>query len=117
MSYPLTSRGDELLAFIAGFLMEHGGIAPTYDEMKDALGLKSKSGVHRMLGQLEERGAIRRLPGRVRCIELTDDCSVELPPELYRQAARLARLQGRSIDDITADAVRELIARQLGKPV
>ena len=65
----LTKKQHELLVFINARLQETG-ICPSFDEMKDALGLKSKSGIHRLITGLEERGFIRRLPHRARALEI-----------------------------------------------
>ena len=65
----LTSKQNELLRFIHERL-ENSGVSPSFEEMKDALALKSKSGVHRLIGALEERGFIRRLPNRARALEI-----------------------------------------------
>ena len=65
----LTRKQRELLQFIQDRLGETG-VSPSFDEMKDALGLKSKSGVHRLIPGLEERGFIRRLPHRARALEV-----------------------------------------------
>ena len=65
----LTRKQHELLTVIDGRLGSTG-IAPSYDEMKDAVGLKSKSGIHRLITALEERGFIRRLPHRARAVEV-----------------------------------------------
>jgi repressor LexA len=65
----LTSKQHELLRFIHERL-ESSGISPSFEEMKDALDLKSKSGVHRLIGALEERGFIRRLANRARALEV-----------------------------------------------
>lgn len=65
----LTRKQQELLFFINERLNE-GGVSPSFDEMKDALGLKSKSGIHRLITGLEERGFIRRLPHRARALEV-----------------------------------------------
>ncbi|NCP12398.1 MAG: transcriptional repressor LexA [Sphingomonadales bacterium] len=65
----LTSKQHELLCFIHDRLDE-GGISPSFEEMKEALGLKSKSGIHRLISALEERGFIRRLPNRARALEV-----------------------------------------------
>ena len=59
----LTRKQQMLLVFIHERLQEEG-IPPSFDEMKDALELKSKSGIHRLITALEERGFIRRLPNR-----------------------------------------------------
>src|SRR5947209_2958139 len=65
----LTKKQLELLRFIHERLTEHG-VPPSFDEMKDALDLRSKSGIHRLITALEERGFIRRLPNRARAIEV-----------------------------------------------
>lgn len=71
----LTKKQHELLMFINQRLAATG-VAPSFDEMKDALNLRSKSGIHRLISGLEERGFIRRLPHRARALEV-----VKLPEE------------------------------------
>ncbi len=66
----LTKKQHELLMFINQRLAATG-VAPSFDEMKDALSLRSKSGIHRLISGLEERGFIRRLPHRARALEVT----------------------------------------------
>ena len=74
----LTRKQHELLMFIHERLKE-AGIPPSFDEMKEALDLASKSGIHRLITALEERGFIRRLPNRARALEVLRlpefDCS------------------------------------------
>ena len=65
----LTRKQHELISFIQTRL-EDTGVSPSFEEMKDALDLKSKSGVHRLISALEERGFIRRLPNRARALEV-----------------------------------------------
>src|SRR5919112_3825439 len=65
----LTRKQHELLRFIHERVQETG-VPPSFDEMKDALDLKSKSGIHRLITALEERGFIRRLPNRARALEV-----------------------------------------------
>ncbi|TMJ16048.1 MAG: transcriptional repressor LexA [Alphaproteobacteria bacterium] len=65
----LTRKQNELLTFIHGRL-EESGVSPSFEEMKEALDLKSKSGVHRLISALEERGFIKRLPNRARALEI-----------------------------------------------
>ncbi len=71
----LTAKQRELLLFINQRLSATG-VSPSFDEMKDALRLKSKSGIHRLVSGLEERGFIRRLPHRARALEV-----IKLPEE------------------------------------
>jgi repressor LexA len=82
----LTRKQHELLMFIHERLKE-SGIPPSFDEMKDALDLRSKSGIHRLIKALEERGFIRRLPNRARALEV-----VRLPDSAMPQPA--ARSKG-----------------------
>ncbi|TNE42828.1 MAG: transcriptional repressor LexA [Sphingomonadales bacterium] len=77
----LTAKQQELLIFIQKRL-EEGGVSPSFDEMKDALDLKSKSGIHRLISALEERGFIRRLPNRARALEV-----LKLPDGLSKPEA------------------------------
>src|SRR5690606_10324759 len=72
----LTRKQHELLMFIHERLKE-AGVPPSFDEMKDALDLRSKSGIHRLITGLEERGFIRRLPNRARALEV-----IKLPDSL-----------------------------------
>lgn len=65
----LTRKQHELIRFIQ-VRLEETGVSPSFEEMKDALDLKSKSGVHRLISALEERGFIRRLPNRARALEV-----------------------------------------------
>jgi repressor LexA len=65
----LTRKQHELICFITDRLAETG-VSPSFEEMKDALDLRSKSGVHRLISALEERGFLRRLPNRARALEV-----------------------------------------------
>ena len=65
----LTRKQQELLSFIDDRL-QTDGVSPSFEEMKDALQLRSKSGVHRLINALEERSFIRRLPNRARALEV-----------------------------------------------
>ena len=65
----LTQKQSELLAFLTSHMDAHE-VPPSFDEMRDALGLASKSGIHRLVSGLEERGYIRRLANRARAIEI-----------------------------------------------
>lgn len=65
----LTAKQRELLVFINDRI-EETGVSPSFDEMKEALNLRSKSGIHRLITALEERGFLRRLPNRARALEV-----------------------------------------------
>lgn len=81
----LTKKQHELLMFIHERL-KASGVPPSFDEMKDALDLKSKSGIHRLIKGLEERGFIRRLPNRARALEV-----LRLPESALAAAAARPR--------------------------
>ncbi|HEV7275394.1 MAG TPA: transcriptional repressor LexA [Devosiaceae bacterium] len=89
----LTRKQHELLMFIHD-RMKESGIPPSFDEMKDALDLRSKSGIHRLITALEERGFIRRLPNRARALEV-----VKLPDSMNPSlGGRKARFEPSVID-------------------
>ena len=87
----LTRKQHELICFIKERL-EASGVSPSFEEMKDALDLKSKSGVHRLVSALEERGFIRRLPNRARALEVLKT------PE---GSTKSAPTSGRAADNVT----------------
>ncbi len=85
----LTRKQHELIRFIQARL-EETGVSPSFEEMKEALDLKSKSGVHRLISALEERGFIRRLPNRARALEVLrqpEDVNSKAPPRPLGVAA------------------------------
>jgi repressor LexA len=96
----LTRKQRELLLYINQRLTATG-VSPSFDEMKDALRLRSKSGIHRLVSGLEERGFIRRLPHRARALEV-----IKLPEE---SAAPTPRAQ--------KDPQRDLIGEHAGAPL
>ena len=104
----LTRKQQELLLFVHRRL-EADGVSPSFDEMKDALNLKSKSGIHRLITGLEERGFIRRLPHRARALEvlkLPDCLKTDAPAASaeddnvvpFRPARSDAALPGRKLE-------------------
>lgn len=82
----LTAKQHELIQFIQQRL-EETGISPSFEEMKEALDLKSKSGVHRLISALEERGFIRRLPNRARALEVIRQPEDSVPANATRPKA------------------------------
>jgi repressor LexA len=79
----LTAKQKELLLYIHERIKE-SGVSPSFDEMKEALDLASKSGIHRLITALEERGFLRRLPHRARALEvlkLPDSAAPAAPPK------------------------------------
>ncbi|KUO55528.1 MAG: LexA family transcriptional regulator [Alphaproteobacteria bacterium BRH_c36] len=90
----LTQKQKDLLLFIHERLQE-AGVPPSFDEMKDALDLKSKSGIHRLITALVERGFIRRLPHRARAIEVIKlPEGMETPARNQPQATTLRSIEG-----------------------
>jgi len=95
----LTAKQRELLMFIRQRLGEDG-VSPSFDEMREALDLKSKSGVHRLISALEERGFIRRLPNRARALEV-----LKLPEAATNAAAVVAPTQLRPVRTAANDTM------------
>jgi len=108
----LTRKQLELLRFIHERLKETG-VPPSFDEMKDALDLRSKSGIHRLITALEERGFIRRLPNRARAIEV-----IKLP-ESVGQGLGSGRARGftPSVIEGNLGRVRTASEDEGGRPV
>jgi repressor LexA len=96
----LTKKQHELLLFINKRLGETG-ICPSFDEMKESLGLKSKSGVHRLITGLEERGFIRRLAHRARALEVA-----RLPENMAPTAAQAAAKEAASRPGFAPTVIR-----------
>jgi len=93
----LTAKQRELLLFVNERLGETG-VSPSFDEMREALALKSKSGVHRLISALEERGFIRRLANRARALEV-----VKLP-----ESSAPAPMTPRSVTPVAANDTIEI---------
>ncbi len=107
----LTRKQLELLRFIHERLKE-AGVPPSFDEMKDALDLRSKSGIHRLITALEERGFIRRLPNRARAIEV-----VRLPDAVSHGMGGRARGFTPSVIEGHLGRVRAASEDEGGRPV
>lgn len=103
-THMLTRKQQELLLLIHDRL-QVDGVPPSFDEMKDALSLKSKSGIHRLITALEERGFIRRLPNRARALEV-----IKLPEAL--QPARKAEQEAARPKGFTPSVIEGDIARK-----
>lgn len=99
----LTKKQQELLLYISEYLQK-SGLSPSFDEMKEALDLKSKSGIHRLITALEERGFIRRLPHRARALEV-----LKLPD------APISRL-GKNLPKMAEAAVEETSPKPMVDP-
>lgn len=103
-----TKRADDLLFFIEEYIASRG-IAPSFDEMMVNLGFRSKSGVHRLIEQLVERGRIRRLPNRARAIEVvkTEDAKVQLEPAAWERLRTLAASHNVSPDVMASYVIEQ----------
>ena len=105
----LTRKQHELLTYIQDRLQDTG-VSPSFEEMKEALALKSKSGVHRLISALEERGLIRRLPNRARSIEVIDEpARRDVLSMMARPAFRLGQITD---DDLLAECFRRGIVQR-----
>ena len=104
----LTRKQHELLMFINHHLTSQG-ISPSFDEMKDALALKSKSGIHRLITGLEERGFIRRMPHRARALEV-----LRLPENVAAGGAGGVSQTGFSPNVIRGDFKAGLVGASVG---
>jgi repressor LexA len=100
----LTKKQSELLRFINERLKETG-VPPSFDEMKEALDLRSKSGIHRLIIALEERGFIRRLPNRARALEV-----LRLPESASPSGVSRLRRFEPSVIEGTLGRVRPMLA-------
>jgi repressor LexA len=109
----LTRKQFELLRFIHERLKEQG-VPPSFDEMKDALDLRSNSGIHRLITALEERGFIRRLPNRARAIEV-----IKLPESVAHGIGPATRSRGftPSVIEGNLGRVRTASDDEGGRPV
>lgn len=99
----LTQKQHDLLKFIDKRL-KRNSVSPSYDEMKDALGLASKSGIHRLITALEERGFIRRLPHRARALEI-----LQLPGE-KSQSAQIENAPAPANDQVSIPLMGKIAA-------
>ena len=101
----LTAKQAQLLNYLKSRLAE-SEVAPSFEEMMVALGLKSKSGVHRLIEGLVERGRIRRLPNRARAIEIVENPTLETSLDLRRYTnltlAKEARRRGLMLVSVQA---------------
>lgn len=106
----LTERQAELVAFVRAQL-KHRGIAPSYEEIREKMGLASKSGVCRLIDGLIERGALVRLPGKARSLSVPADAepyalSLDPLPEVRRAIEQYAAEHNVSVETACLEALR-----------
>ena len=108
----LTRKQHELIRFIQ-LRLEETGVSPSFEEMKEALDLKSKSGVHRLISALEERGFIRRLPNRARALEV-----LRQPEDVTRTpvVAEGVGVSAKAQMPVSASALRPATAKPVPTP-
>jgi repressor LexA len=111
----LTEKQKELLLFIHA-RMQDKGVPPSFDEMKDALDLKSKSGIHRLITALVERGFIRRLPHRARAIEVIRLPENQVAP-LGPRRSGLSVIEGSRPRDLAPPPSTVIDSRTVSVPV
>ena len=116
----LTPRMKELLTFIDQSIRDSGGVCPTYDEMAAEIGVKAKSGINRLVEELEERGFISRTPKRWRSIEVIrrpgEDCAEEINAELLIALKNLfALVQGECPSILEGDHHYDMICAVIAK--
>ena len=107
----ITPKQAECLDFMKAHIAEHG-LAPTYRQIADHTGLHSTSGVHRIITGLEGRGAIRRIPGRARAMEIVDTETLHpllsnLAPNVREAVIHEARKANQLPEIIVADVLRQ----------
>jgi len=110
----LTAKQKRLLEYIDQYLKENG-ISPSFEEMKEAVGLKSKSGIHRLISALVERGFIRRLPNRARALEVLKMPEVSEAPVAVASPSGFAGVPEAANDDMVSIPLHGAIAA--GTPI
>jgi repressor LexA len=110
----LTPVQQKVLGYVGRYIAEHGGVPPSFEEITAAMGITSKSGAHRVITALEERGYLRRLPNRARTLSLVVDApSARGPYSVYldlSQAEYLwlgvaATAEGKTVTDFVRSLV------------
>jgi SOS-response transcriptional repressor LexA len=112
--FTLTKKQAECLAFLDSHIKETGS-APSFDQIATAINLKAKSGVHRIITALEERGHIRRLPGRSRALEIVDQSRDQLrylTPDVRRWVILRAQMGNMVPETMVAVLLRRVMARE-----
>lgn len=106
----LTRKQAELLRFLRKYTIENG-CSPSFEEMKTAINLRSKSGIHRLIHALEERGKVSRLANRARSVTPSFDNSVHLrlPDEIEQVLFERVALTGDTLERVTVNVLRDAL--------
>jgi SOS-response transcriptional repressor LexA len=107
----LTRLQHAALEAIREHMTGHAGVPPSYDELAKGLGYRHRSSIHKVICQLEQRGAIRRLPGCSRSLEIigTDANQYSLPPKLHQAMLLLCARHNKTAQQFVNEAVRVLL--------
>lgn len=106
----LTPRERRALEIIQAYMVEHGGVAPSFSEIMEQMNLHSKSGIDRLLNALEERGHIKRLRNRARALEIIRPANqFTLPLDLYHKVLKMCARKDKSPADYVEEAVMTLL--------
>lgn len=104
----LTRRQSELLCYLVAYAGEADGMCPTYSDMAKALGLKSKSGIHKLITGLEWRGFIQRLPHQARAIRVIRRPGEEPAPTVENLRSMVGRICAEQGPEIVAAALLDM---------
>lgn len=105
----MTEKQQIAFEAIRSYAAKAPGGCPSYQEMAEFMGLRSKSGVYRVVLALEERGLVRRIPGRARAIEIVTDSEVHIPPDLMREIRLRATRRGKSAREYVIEAIEAML--------
>ena len=115
MGCALTPKQRELLDYIEYYLDLNNGVSPSFEQMKDAIGLRSKNGIHRLINALEERGAIIRMKHCARTIRIPKVGDLQAAREIDL-LAKMQRIQRLAVNGLKsphlskAEALRQIVA-------
>lgn len=109
----LTRKQAELLAFLTKYLAENDGVAPSFDEMKAGVGPASKSGVHRLMESLENKGRVRRVHFSARAIEVVGSPVERTPLQIADMICHKLRGRHQANGRLTMETIRDVVLQEL----
>jgi SOS-response transcriptional repressor LexA len=107
----MTRKQAEVLAFVAWFIENTGGISPSFEEIAASLKTTSRGNVHRYIRALEELGVIRVTKGRARSIQIIDPGEVKLNDAVFKLLQQYAKAEEMSVDGAVNQIVRDALER------